>query len=140
MAGAGPPPNPNARRANKRTDGFVTLPAGRPGSPPKLPGTKWTKDDRDTWRRWWASPQATQWTDDDVLSLTLALRLYQSARLGSIEAAKEFRQWADRFGLHPLARLRNRWVVEAGSDAERGAEAVEASVAGVIDLASRRSG
>lgn len=128
---SGPPPNPNARRRNNREKGFTTL-AGRRAEVPKLPtikGHRWSAATRKAWASWWSSPQATRWPDDDIPQVALMAACYQRAITGDMEALKELRQWADRFGLSPLARLRNRWLVE-GPDvaAAQGAEATVSNI------------
>jgi hypothetical protein len=40
----------------------------------------------------------------------------------------EARQWADRFGMSPLARLRNRWLLPESGEAEASAERADATV------------
>lgn len=133
----GPPPKPNAVRRNDREAGFSTL-TGRRSEIPKLPsvkGQRWSAATRQAWARWWASPQATRWTDDDIPQVVLAARFYEGALQGDPKAMTEFRQWADRFGFSPLARLRNRWIVPAPASevAEDEAEPV-AAPAGVAVL------
>lgn len=69
------------------------------------------------------------WTDHDVPTLVLAARNYQRALAGSPQAASEYRQWADRFGLSPLARRKNLWLLPGGEDeAEAGAAKADATV------------
>jgi len=45
--------------------------------------------------------------------MMLVARLFESALEGEQAALAEMRQWADRFGMTPLARLKNRWIVPA---------------------------
>lgn len=130
----GPPPNPNARRRNNREKGFTTL-AGRRAEVPKLPsvkGRRWSQATRRAWEAWWSSPQATRWTDDDVPQLVLVAGLYQRALEGDGGATTELRQWTDRFGLSPMGRLRNRWLVAPPDLAA--AEGAEAPVAKVTRI------
>lgn len=127
MAGSGPPPNPNARRRNDRQSGFEVLPAeGR--EPPPLPGPGWSKAGRAAWETWWRSPMGGKWTDHDVPQVVLMCRCYQRAMAGNVAAAPEFRQWADRFGLAPLARLKNRWVLPGDQEPESRASKADANV------------
>jgi len=135
MAGMGPPPNPNARRTNNRASGFTTLTEGRKGPAPKLPERldgDWSPAVLEAWKRWWKSPQATQWTDSDFPNVVLLATFLKGAIEGSTSAATEFRQWSDRLGLNPLARLRNRWLIENGSEAEGAAKAAEAVTPGNV--------
>jgi len=109
----GPPPNPNARRKHDRQAGFTTL-VGCRSTVPRLPTIRdhrWSAATRAAWAAWWSSPQATRWTDSDIPQLVLVARLYEAALAGEQGALSEMRQWADRFGMTPLARLKNRWLV-----------------------------
>jgi len=55
--------------------------------------------------------------------MVLVARLYEAALAGEQAALVELRQWADRFGMTPLARLKNRWLVAAPeTSAEAAAE------------------
>ena len=130
----GPPPNPNARRANKRDEGFTELAGRREGPIPPLPGDEWSEHTRDAWQRWWTSPQATQWSEADYDSVLLMAVAFDQAITGGGKAMTEFRQMADRFGLSPMARLRNRWIVKPDSDAEAAAEDAESTVGKVVSL------
>jgi hypothetical protein len=141
MAGMGPPPNPNARRTNSRVEGFTTLPPARTGPAPKLPGgVDWLPATRAAWKAWWASPQASQWTDDDVPQVVVMAAKYQAALEGDQAASSEFRQWSDRFGMSPLARLKNRWLLptdeEPATPRSGRQRAAQAPMAGVVRLHS----
>lgn len=119
----GPPPQPHTRRRNSHA-GFTVLPAvGRRA--PRLPGRP-DQAIRDAWAAWWGSPMASQWTDGDVPSLLVMAASYGRALTGNARAANEFRQLADRFGLSPLGRLRNRWTLE--EEEAEGAQQADATV------------
>ena len=129
----GPPPSPNARRKNDRLAGFTTL-AGCRSTVPRLPtirGHRWSAATRAAWAAWWASPQATRWTDDDVPQMMLVARLFESALEGEQAALAEMRQWADRFGMTPLARLKNRWLVAAPETSIEAAAEAPSNVTGI---------
>jgi hypothetical protein len=72
------------------------------------------------WRELWHTPQAVAW---ERLGWTREAAQYVlwkvRAEQGSLEAAKEARQQADRLGLSPLAMLRLRWEVDADEVAEQ---------------------
>ena len=132
----GPPPNPNARRKNDRQTGFTTL-AGRRSTVPRLPavkGQRWSAATRAAWAAWWASPQATRWTDDDVPQMVLVARLYEAALAGEQAALVELRQWADRFGMTPLARLKNRWLVAAPETSTEAAAETPSNVTSIDEF------
>ncbi len=132
----GPPPNPNARRKNDRQTGFTTL-VGRRAVVPRLPavkGHRWSAATRAAWAAWWASPQATRWTDDDVPQLVLVARLYEAALAGEQAALVELRQWSDRFGMTPLARLKNRWLVPAPETSTEAAAETPSNVTSIDEF------
>jgi len=132
----GPPPNPNARRKNDRQTGFTTL-AGCRSTVPRLPtikGRSWSAATRAAWAAWWASPQATRWTDDDVPQLVLVARLYEAALAGEQAALVELRQWSDRFGMTPLARLKNRWLVPAPETSTEAAAEAPSNVTSIDEF------
>jgi hypothetical protein len=87
----------------------------------------WSEATIEAWRVWWASPQATQWQKSDVPQLVQMAAAYDRALASpGGDAAKEYRQWADRFGLTPLSRLRNRWII-GDPKAQKAAEAAEST-------------
>jgi hypothetical protein len=71
------------------------------------------------WAELWATPQAAQW---DALGwhrdVAQYVRHKVRGELGSLDDAKEARQWSDRLGLNPLAMLRLRWEFERVEAAE----------------------
>jgi hypothetical protein len=133
---SGPPPNPNARRRNVGA-GWTKLSGPRVGPVPPLPGRGWRQATRSAWRAWWKSPQATQWSESDVPSLLLMARMFDLALGGDDkQAASEFRQWTDRFGLSLSGRLRNRMLVDIDAEdvAKTGSASKAATAATVIRL------
>jgi hypothetical protein len=74
------------------------------------------------------------WDDSDLPSLYLMAAAFEAGLGGERTALTEFRQMSDRFGLSPMARLKNRWVIEPGSDAEPAAERAESTVGKVVQL------
>jgi hypothetical protein len=75
--------------------------------------------ERKLWADLWKTPQAAMWEklawDREVAQY---VRFQIRAESGSLDAAKEARQWSDRLGLNPLAMLRLRWEIERTEDAE----------------------
>jgi hypothetical protein len=71
------------------------------------------------WADLWKTPQAAQWEElgwhRDVAQY---VRHKVRGEMGSLDDAKEARQWSDRLGLNPLAMLRLRWETERVEDAE----------------------
>lgn len=75
--------------------------------------TEQDKRERALWRELWKTPQAVAW---DAHGWTRDVAQYCRhkvlAELGSLDDAKEARQWSDRLGLNDLALLRLRWAIE----------------------------
>lgn len=70
------------------------------------------KAERALWRELWKKPQAVAWEHDKcVREVALYVRLTILGENGDLNAIKEARQHADRFGLNPQAMLRLRWAV-----------------------------
>lgn len=120
MAGMGPAPKPSSerRRTNAPEFQWVLLPAtGRNAPAPKLPAKApgdqtWSKATRDWWARLWATPQATQWPDNDSSLFRLAAlheRFWQGDATGA--EMSEMRQIEDRHGLNPKALMQLRWRI-----------------------------
>lgn len=71
------------------------------------------------WRTLWSTPQAAQWEELGwVRDVAQYVRHKVRGELGSLDDAKEARQWSDRLGLNPLAMLRLRWETERAEEAE----------------------
>src|SRR5690606_6396291 len=60
---SGPPPDPNALRRDRKSDGeWTILPAeGRAGDPPTWPLRGQSEREAELWSALWAKPQAVQW-------------------------------------------------------------------------------
>lgn len=72
------------------------------------------------WSQLWRLPQACVWVQQGWLrDVAQYARHKVRAELGSLDDAKEARQWSDRLGLNPAAMLRNRWKVAAADDAPK---------------------
>lgn len=75
--------------------------------------------ERKLWADLWKTPQAAMWEKFAwVREVAQYVRFVIRAEAGSLDAAKEARQWSDRLGLNPLAMLRLRWEIERTEDAE----------------------
>lgn len=71
------------------------------------------------WAELWSTPQAHAWEQLGwVRDVAQYVRHKVRAELGSLDDAKEARQWSDRLGLNPLAMLRLRWETERTEEAE----------------------
>jgi hypothetical protein len=120
---SGPPPDPNALRRDRPQDkdGWTMLPAeGRQGATPKWPLATFTDRELEVWAAIWRTPQAAAWARLGWLhDVALYVRQVVAAEAGSLDDAKEARQWSDRLGLNPSAMLRNRWKVAADETSVR---------------------
>jgi len=64
------------------------------------------------WSAMWRTPQAAVWIRQGwIRDVAQYVRHKVLGELGSINDAKEARQWSDRLGLNPAAMLRNRWRI-----------------------------
>lgn len=66
------------------------------------------------WGQAWRTPQAAAWAANNwTRDVAQYVRHKVLGELGSLDDAKEARQWSDRLGLNPAAMLRNRWKISA---------------------------
>ena len=88
--------------------------------------------ERALWGELWRSAQAAAWHakvgSGGVRDVAQYVRHKVLAELGSMEDAREARQWSDRLGLNPAAMLRNRWRVAADQVGDRRAEKTQQPV------------
>lgn len=71
------------------------------------------------WTELWSTPQAEAWEKLGWLrDVAQYVRHKVRGEMGSLDDAKEARQWSDRLGLNPLAMLRLRWEMERTDEAE----------------------
>ena len=121
----GPDPKPNRVRRNTPVKEQVraVLPReGRSGRPPKMP--PWAPTDdwlEEQWRKWWTSPQATQW--DSTLHTPILgrlLLLYVEAPMSS-----EARQIEHQMGLTPKGMKDLGWRLADDEVGERRGEREE---------------
>lgn len=135
MPGAGvAPKHPDQRRNRnpKRQGDWIVLPKeGRQEPPPPTDGYGFSKQTIEWWNLVWKSPQATQWTEDDIPALIELGLLRERLLDGKISVAPEVRQRTDQFGLTPAGRQRLRWVITEG-------DAVRAGVADEVELQRNR--
>jgi hypothetical protein len=71
------------------------------------------------WSTLWSTPHADAW---EPLGWTRDVAQYVRHKVrgeaGSLDDAKEARQWSDRLGLNPLAMLRLRWEMQRLDEVE----------------------
>lgn len=82
------------------------------------------------WAEAWRSPQALAWASRVGWYRDVAqyVRHKVLAEMGSMDDAKEARQWSDRLGLNPSALLRNRWRIVASEEPRAAAAAKPSAV------------
>jgi hypothetical protein len=121
---SGPPPDPNALRRDRKSDGeWTVLPAeGRAGDPPAWPLTEATERELAIWQDLWAMPQAVQW--ERLLQVVpVALytrRLVEAEERNSPTAATTLvRQLADALGLTIPGMHVHRWRIGKDQVAEK---------------------
>jgi len=69
-----------------------------------------------------------------VPQLVLVAKLYESVLAGEQGALAELRQWSDRFGMSPLARLKNRWLVAAPETSTEAAAEAPSNVTSIDEF------
>lgn len=111
---SGPPPDPNALRRDRKTDGeWTVLPAeGRKGDPPNWPLTEATPRELQMWSNLWGRPQATQWERlGQEIEVALYVRRLVEAEQPETPANLNtlVRQMADALGLTIPGLRTNRW-------------------------------
>ncbi|MFD8315883.1 phage terminase small subunit [Kitasatospora purpeofusca] len=149
MAGRGPAPKEPARRRRRNADAapLVTLEPDDELRGPELPEGVLGEDDGEPvdwhpmtklwWESWRTSAQAALFTATDWLFLIdTALMHHTMWAKGRWEFASEVRLRAAKFGATPEDRMRLKIQVETPGSSR---PAVSTALAGVTDIASRRS-
>ncbi len=121
MPGPAPKPNAHRNKSHSATFQWTVLPAeGRQEPAPPVPSWHDFSDDATAeWKRWWSTPWATQWSEDDP-ALGRLLYIFDQLISGEGSAAlfAEARQIEDRLGFSPKSRMQLRWLI---ADDETGA-------------------
>lgn len=134
----GPPPDPHARRKNKRPDWLRLPSAGRSSDPPDFPLPRPSAAVRSLWAELWRSPQAVAW---ESLGWTRVVARYAKLLVAAEKAAasaallSEVRQLEDRLGLTPMAMKRLQWEIASDLAGAKG----EVESAGVANLDEYRA-
>ena len=110
------PPGQRVRR-NKEQKEWKQLPAGGSGlTAPKLPTKKptWLKSTRDKWKRLWASPMATTFTEADRIALERMALLWDEISRGNTGGGRlnAVQNLEDRFGISPKSRRQLQWEIK----------------------------
>ena len=120
----GPDPKPNRVRRNvpvKEQVRAVLPREGRSGRPPKMP--PWVPVDdwaEEMWRKWWTSPEATQWDSTTTPAILGRMLLLYAENPQS----PEIRQIEQQLGLTPKAKKDLGWRLADDEVGERREERV----------------
>lgn len=123
---SGPPPDPNALRRDRKSDGeWTTLPLRREGDPPVWPLTGQSDREVELWAVFWSRPQAAQWEKlgQDVEVALYVRNLAQAELPGApVNLSTLVRQQADALGLTIPGLRTNRWRIAGDQVAAKRAE------------------
>lgn len=91
------------------------------------------------WAEMWALPQASSWLALGWLrDIAQYVRHKAMAEMGSMDDAKEARQWSDRLGLSPRAAMQLGLDVRAGGPPASATQRAAEKAAGVVSMDDRR--
>jgi hypothetical protein len=115
-AHSGPPPDPNALRRDRKSDGeWTRLPAeGRSGDAPAWPLSEQSSREAALWDAEWRRPQAVMWErNGQQLEVALYVRSVVDAESpkATVAARTLVRQQMEALGLSVPGLLRNRWLI-----------------------------
>jgi hypothetical protein len=111
MAGKGPAPSSDRRRANTPERGEWKTPSGvgwQYGKPPKAPAGL-RRESQFAWRIWMRSWFAAFWTPEDIPGLRVVILLYDQVQRGDHHRASELRLQMDTYGITPKGQQDRRW-------------------------------
>lgn len=120
------PKNPKTRQRRNTVVGAANLRAPENVEVPPLPevpdGDEWSKMTQGFWADIWASPMSPEWDGSDLWGLYRLAQLHEDfwtaeSRTGRIEASKELRLLAQRYGIDPFARRSLQWAIPKGEEA-----------------------
>jgi hypothetical protein len=123
MAGRGPAPKPDDKRARRNKPEIETTElAGDKGKRPALPGRRGLlPQTRRWWDTWAGSPQAEQFLATDWQRLIFLIPVVEAYFKGDLGSLTEIRLNEAKLGGTPEDRLRLRWRMrDADQEAERG--------------------
>lgn len=126
MPGPTPKPQSTVARRNRQSTAS-TLRADAAVIAPELPDMAWHPMTLAWWRDLWLSPMAPEFVESDRHGLFQLAMLQNDFWMADtarerVEAAKEIRLQAQRFGLSPIDRRRLQWEIERTDEAvDRGA-------------------
>lgn len=111
MAGRGPRPNRERRRASAPARGeFVTaVGVGWQHGDVPAPPARLLKASQEAWATWFGGWFAAFWTPDDLPALRQVIRLYDQVERGQFQRAAELRLQMDGYGITPKGQVDRRW-------------------------------
>lgn len=132
MAGMGPAPKPNGRKARRNKDVIPqTVLRWEQAEAPELPTFeveqdgelrefRWPARTREWWQMWIDSPQAEHFGSSDWQYLLDTALIHARYWQGNLSLAGELRLRVAEFGATPSARARLRMVFAEADDADQG--------------------
>lgn len=116
-ARSGPPPDPNALRRDRPSDGeWVSLPAeGRDGPPPEWPLEQQTDREAVLWELFWSLPQAVMWErhrQEHFVALYVRRAAEAERRDAPTALTTLVKQMSEDLGISTGGLHRNRWRIE----------------------------
>ncbi|MFD0078222.1 hypothetical protein ACFVIY_37975 [Streptomyces sp. NPDC127166] len=132
MAGMGPAPKPDGRRARRNKDTVPqTVLRWERAEAPELPDFRieqggelvefvWPERTREWWRMWIESPQAEHFGSSDWQFLLDTALIHAKLWRGDLSAAAELRLRVAAFGATPADRARLRMVFAEADGADQG--------------------
>lgn len=139
MAGRGPAPKPDGRRARRNSDPIPLRivqvePTQQPDLPPlvirdqgEVQFIDWPDVTREWWKMWRDSPLSHDFTETDWSELRDTARLHAMFWLGDKSVAGELRLRSAKFGATPEDRARLRIQFAQADDAEEHSSKVKSS-------------
>jgi hypothetical protein len=132
MAGMGPAPKPEGRKARRNKDAVPqTVLRWEHAEAPELPEFRierdgdliefvWPERTREWWQMWIDSPQAEHFGSSDWEYLLDTALIHARYWMGNLSLAGELRLRVAEFGATPSARARLRMVFADADDADQG--------------------
>ncbi|HWU07416.1 MAG TPA: hypothetical protein VN520_13735 [Streptomyces sp.] len=105
--------NPNS--PHSRFKGLIELPWDHGLPVPELPAFReWTEADRNQWRQWWESPQASMWDDSFIPTVAVMLTYFGNILVGTATSTHqmEYRHLAGTLGLTAESMKRLGWTFQ----------------------------
>ena len=120
MAGRGPAPKENRRRANEPTRGervSLDVVGWQHGDVPAPPDGLMAPSVL-AWETWMGAWFAAHWIPEDIPGLRQLVRLYDQVERGEFQRAAELRLQMDTYGITPKGQQDRRWSPPSAPSAQ----------------------